>query len=66
MEGEHRENFAKVLATVGRRKQVILLFTPSEYRDEIKAPLDKAAKTIRTLKLSGDEKTSQIEVTKHA
>lgn len=66
MEGEHRENFAKVLATVGRRKQVILLFTPSEYRDEIKAPLDKAAETIRTLKLSGDEKTSQIEVTKHA
>ena len=37
---KNRENFAEVLKEVSLKKQIILLFTPSEYSEEIKSVLE--------------------------
>lgn len=34
---EHRENFANIFMKVSENKQIILLFTPAEYSDDIKS-----------------------------
>jgi DNA sulfur modification protein DndD len=51
----NRENFARVFAEIGKKKQVILLFTPSEYSKEISNEIDKAACTKVMLKVSSKE-----------
>lgn len=54
---ENRENFAKVLLDISKKKQIILAFTPSEYSEEIKSVLnDSTASTVS--KLDTDEITT--------
>lgn len=56
---ENRENFAKVLLDISKKKQIILAFTPSEYSDEIKSVLNDS--TVSTVsKLVTDEITTEM------
>lgn len=59
--GKHRVNFGKTLAKVSHRKQVVLLFTPSEYSKEIAKTMDQEASNRYLLNLSSDEKISIVE-----
>lgn len=56
-----RENFGKVLVDISNNKQTILLFTPSEYSEDISKLLDKKS-TKYLLKMSSDEKETKLEV----
>ena len=38
---KHRENFAKVLYEVGKNKQILLLFTPAEFSEDVKSLFNK-------------------------
>jgi DNA sulfur modification protein DndD len=58
----HREKFGKLLSEIGMNKQIMLLFTPSEYSDEISVPLDKCASSRYQLVLSSDEKVAQMRL----
>lgn len=58
----NRENFAKALAEVSTSKQIILLFTPSEYSDEIRRFLDGRSAGRYRLKPSSDETEASVEV----
>lgn len=55
----NRENFGKVLSDVSKGKQIILLFTPSEYSKEIEPLFRKTASNIYFVK-SLDEVESEI------
>ncbi len=57
---KQREKFAEVLSNVGVNKQVLLLFTPSEYSQEVSQIMDKAATTRYKIALS-NEKTVRME-----
>lgn len=56
----NRENFGKVLTRVSKEKQLIMLFTPSEYSDEIKPLFQKCASNIYMVS-TVDERASLIE-----
>jgi DNA sulfur modification protein DndD len=58
----NRENFAQVLAEVSTTKQIILLFTPDEYSEEVSRFLDGRASGRYRLKLSSDEIEAKVEV----
>ncbi len=53
--GENRENFARTLVEVSRRKQLILAFTPDEYSESISNEFDSAAATFIRLRLDASE-----------
>jgi DNA sulfur modification protein DndD len=57
-----RENFAKVLGDLSAHKQVILLFTPSEYSADLQPVLEPIKKTKCELRMSSDEKETIVEV----
>lgn len=57
----HRANFAQVFSEVSRHKQIILLFTPAEYSEEISKLLEQRSSNIYKLKLSSDEKYTKVE-----
>ena len=52
---ENRENMALALKDVSREKQIIMLFTPDEYSEQVKRIYDSVA-DVRELTLSADEK----------
>ncbi|MCR4612011.1 MAG: hypothetical protein K5644_08960, partial [Lachnospiraceae bacterium] len=54
----NRSNFASVLKSVSKNKQIILAFTPSEYSDEIKEILDDTVVSSYNV-LSSDEKSTE-------
>jgi len=56
----NRENFGKVLTKVSKGKQLVMLFTPSEYSDEIKPLFQKNASNIYFVN-SVNERASVIE-----
>lgn len=58
----HKENFGKVFSEVSRYKQIILLFTPSEYSGDICNILDQDACTKNRLVLLADENEVILEV----
>ena len=51
---ENRENMAKALKEVSKEKQIIMLFTPDEYSDAVRAIYAPVA-DVRELTLSADE-----------
>ena len=51
---EARERMASVLLSVAKEKQIIMLFTPDEYSEQVKALYEHHA-TVKNLKLSNDE-----------
>jgi len=57
---ENRRNFAKVLKEASKEKQIILLFTPSEFSEEIESEVYRDANRIRTISLP--EKANRQEV----
>ncbi len=58
----HRANFGKVLGKVSVDKQVVLLFTPSEYSDEISNVLDQLTEHKFILKTTEKETETYLEV----
>ena len=52
---ENRTNMANELMKVSREKQIIMLFTPDEYSEEVRALYDFNAASIRNISLSDDE-----------
>ena len=52
---DNRVNMANELLKVAKQKQIIMLFTPDEYSDEVKNLYDEAAASIREINLSSDE-----------
>jgi DNA sulfur modification protein DndD len=59
---EQRQKFARRFSNIPQNKQVILLFTPSEYSEEISSFFDKKASNIFRAKLSSDESEISLEV----
>ena len=59
---QHRENLGKIFLKVSQIKQVILLFTPSEYSKDISSLLDANASNRFNIRLSPDEKEAKVEV----
>lgn len=53
---ENRNNMASELLKLSKDKQIIMLFTPDEYSDEVRAIYEAASVSIRDIVLSGDEK----------
>ena len=51
---KNRENMAEALKEVSKTKQIIMLFTPDEYSDEVRSIYNGAA-TVKELNLSDDE-----------
>ncbi|MBW4256595.1 AAA family ATPase [Methanobacterium sp. YSL] len=58
---EHRMNFANIFSEVSQEKQIILLFTPAEFSEEIKDVLMETASKYE-INLTSDEKEATIEV----
>ena len=56
---DNRANMAEELMKVSKKKQIIMLFTPDEYSDEVRALYDVNAASIRNISLSDDE--DQVE-----
>lgn len=52
---KNRSNMATELLKVSKQKQIIMLFTPDEYSDEVKAIYDTNAASIRNIELSDNE-----------
>ena len=52
---KNRSNMATELLKVSKQKQIIMLFTPDEYSDEVKVIYDTNAASIRNIELSDDE-----------
>jgi len=53
--GTNRENFSKVLAEIGKTKELILLFTPAEYSLELQSVFNEEHATLRRLICSNGE-----------
>lgn len=51
----NREEFARVLVEVSKNKEVIMLFTPSEYSDEVAPLLDRESTGKVIIEVSDDE-----------
>ena len=58
---ENRENFGNIFSKIGEKKQIILLFTPSEYSKEISKSLDVVASNRYKFSLFSGEKESRLE-----
>jgi DNA sulfur modification protein DndD len=58
----NRENFAKSLITVSKKKQLILAFTPSEYSTEIRKYFDASVVSSYNKLISVDEEITRQEV----
>lgn len=58
----NRENFAKSLITVSKKKQLILAFTPSEYSTEIRKYFDASVVSSYNKMISVDEEITRQEV----
>lgn len=54
---DNRANMARELLKVSMNKQIIMLFTPDEYSDEVRNLYDTNALSIREIILSDDEKS---------
>ena len=52
---DNRVNMAKELLKVSKDKQIIMLFTPDEYSEEVRNIYDSEAGSVRDIKLSDDE-----------
>jgi len=59
---KHRENFGKVFSEISEDKQIILLFTPSEYTDDISRHLNSLSSNRYSMKLCANEKETKLEV----
>jgi DNA sulfur modification protein DndD len=59
----HREAFARIFEELGKKKQIVLLFTPTEYSKEISATLDSKSHNRYELKRLADE--TKIEVLRY-
>jgi len=59
---ENRKNFGKVFSEISDNKQVVLLFTPDEYSENISSILNKKASNMYETKLSEDELETKLEV----
>ncbi len=59
---QHRENFAKSFSQVSMGKQIILLFTPDEYSQDIRNIIDTTSSSRSRLRLLADERETQLEV----
>lgn len=59
---EHRENFAQIFAKVSKDKQTILLFTPSEFSEDVSTVLNRVACSKYSIVMSSDEKEAKMEV----
>jgi DNA sulfur modification protein DndD len=57
----NRENFAKSLITVSKKKQLILAFTPSEFSTEIRKYFSSEALSSYNKLISPDEEVTQRE-----
>jgi DNA sulfur modification protein DndD len=60
---DNRTNFAEVLLEVSKNKQIILAFTPSEYKDEIEAVFTDD-KLSTKFKLASNEKETIVRMVK--
>lgn len=58
---EHRENLGNVFSSISNHKQIILLFTPAEYSQEISKSLDQIASNKYRFNLTKDEKEVKLE-----
>jgi len=58
---EHKKNFSKMLTEVTKNKQIILLFTPTEYSEEVSNILDGRCVSRLISKLSSDELEVKME-----
>lgn len=52
---DNRRSFAKVLSEVSKQKQIILLFTPAEYSEEIKSEFIEKVASQRTIMLREEQ-----------
>ena len=52
---DNRINMANELLKVSKHKQIIMLFTPDEYSEDVRNLYDKEAGSVRDIKLSEDE-----------
>ena len=52
---DNRANMARELLKVSKSKQIIMLFTPDEYSDEVRKLYDVEAGSVRDIRLSDDE-----------
>lgn len=59
---DHRENFANIFLEVSKNKQIILLFTPAEYSEEIRDRLEDNINAKYEINLLDDESEAKIEV----
>lgn len=62
---QHRENFGKALSEISIEKQIILLFTPSEYSNDIAQRLNPICSSKYDLKLFSNEKETRLEENKY-
>ena len=58
---EHRENLGNVFSSISNYKQIILLFTPAEYSQDISKSLDQIANNKYRFNLTKDEKEVKLE-----
>jgi len=60
--GKHRENFATIFLRVSENKQIILLFTPAEYSEDVKSIFNTNVIKKYKINMLSDEKEAKIEV----
>lgn len=58
---ENRKNLGEIFSEVSKDKQIILLFTPSEYSADISKRLDKDSSTRHEFKITSKENETEIE-----
>jgi DNA sulfur modification protein DndD len=58
---EHRESFSKIFNQVSTEKQVLLLLTPSEFSDDVKAIFHDTASSLSFLQMTKDETETQLK-----
>jgi len=59
--GTPRRNIVNILTEISKEKQVILLFTPDDYAQDISSVLDESASGKYKFKVSSDEKETKLE-----
>lgn len=63
--GDQRVAFGKTLVKISKEKQIILLFTPDEYTDNIREIIEPNASAKFIFKMANTEKETSIEVKEH-
>lgn len=63
--GDQRVAFGKTLVKISKEKQIILLFTPDEYTDNIREIIEPNASTKFTFNMANNEKETSIEAKEH-